>query len=195
MNGHIYIIEFSGNIIKVGFATNPEERLRTHASDGAALGHSIERSWISSRHASADANEQRLIVFCVGRSSRRHRSEYFSGVSFDEVHDFAKGLDFSPPEPDVEYVTRRDRNRAWRQEILAGVDRGMVREVLTVFGAVVVDGSFDIVTREINNVYSAGAILDSDEKNALRWASLADVVSRLARDGHLTIVDVADDAS
>lgn len=62
--GHLYVVEFSTGIIKVGRANKVEQRMKTHGNGAALHLASIARSWVSRRHLNFIENEERLIFSC-----------------------------------------------------------------------------------------------------------------------------------
>lgn len=103
MDALIYAIEFDNGCVKVGFSANPKRRLESHYGAARSFGLKVLRSWVSPEHASTRAleNEKTLIKFCAEYPQSKGLSrEFFSGVGFDAIMDFAKSLTFEPTSDD-----------------------------------------------------------------------------------------------
>ncbi len=85
---HLYLIEFSTGVVKVGRTISPKERLATHTRSARIHGVDVLRSWVSERHHGCVGTERQLIDLC-GRLGARVEAEYFRGVPFDKVQMFA----------------------------------------------------------------------------------------------------------
>jgi hypothetical protein len=91
--GHVYVIQFSTGVVKVGKAVGPTTRLSHHALQAKIHGVSIAASWTSERHSDHSKTERRLIDYCASRGVRiAAGNEYFTGVSFEDARDFAARL-------------------------------------------------------------------------------------------------------
>jgi hypothetical protein len=121
--GHIYIIEFDNQTIKVGKASNPQARVRAHQSNAQPMGRSINRVWVSKVHGNYSANERALIAFGSRASRETIRAEYFVGLPFAQVLRFAKSLQYEVL--DAAAVEARDKaiHDRWAPAIRAGLDR------------------------------------------------------------------------
>ena len=100
LGSYVYVLRFSGEAarrtIKVGVTCNPRSRIRTYRSHLTPFGITIGKRWVSEPHEFAAGNEAKLINFCRERGVRVNGSEYFTGVTFDEVVSFARTLTYFP---------------------------------------------------------------------------------------------------
>lgn len=93
--GHIYVIEFASDVIKVGRSFSPEARLAQHAEMAKILGTGLTRSWVSEKHISCNDTERALIQFGHhhGEAVRPSgRGEYFKGLDFGYAQEYAERL-------------------------------------------------------------------------------------------------------
>jgi hypothetical protein len=59
--GHLYVLEFSDGLIKVGHANDPAKRVISSARDIAGRwGVSLTQRWVSEAHEGSEMNEKRL---------------------------------------------------------------------------------------------------------------------------------------
>jgi prevent-host-death family protein len=100
--GHIYVLELTGGLTKVGYAMIPAQRLGQHARDIRGHGREILRRWVSPKHVEAGLNEEALIASCLRLGGRPHGSggsdkarEWFSGLRFEDVIAAAESLPFT----------------------------------------------------------------------------------------------------
>lgn len=105
-SGHIYVINFSGGIVKVGSTRTPTTRLRQHESDAAAFGRAVVGSWLSERHSGYLASESALIAYATSRAGRRLRREYFQEVDISDLRRMAEALTASNGKLAVTIETR-----------------------------------------------------------------------------------------
>jgi hypothetical protein len=82
--GHLYVVGFSTGAIKVGQTRDPRKRLREHRRDAGAYGVKIVNVWVSEVHVRYLMNETLLIGACR-RMGTPARSEYFTGIEFDDA--------------------------------------------------------------------------------------------------------------
>ena len=92
VSGHIYVIEFSSGIVKPGRTRSWRTRRRDHEASGLVHGVEISREWVSPLHCEYRVNESMLLSFVADRGTRAHGAEYFVGVDFDEIVEFAESL-------------------------------------------------------------------------------------------------------
>ncbi len=90
-HGHIYVIEFSTGVVKVGKTISPQGRLATHSRAARIHGVDILRSWVSVRHPGCGATERQLIWLCRRRGASIE-AEYFQGIPFEDVRAVAQLL-------------------------------------------------------------------------------------------------------
>lgn len=82
--GHLYVIQFGNDVVKIGITSDPPRRLQQHLNDAAAFGTHIAATWIS--HAHADyAKIERFVIGVAAKALRNQqvRREYFRSASFD----------------------------------------------------------------------------------------------------------------
>lgn len=92
--GHLYILRFSTNVIKVGQTLDLQRRVREHRRDAEAFGAVIVDYWFSPAHQNYLENEVELILGCDESATWRSKREYFQGIDIDEVIEFACGLTY-----------------------------------------------------------------------------------------------------
>ena len=88
--GHLYVVEFTSGVIKVGQAVRPQSRLATHAAHARIHGGDIRRTWVSDRHAGYDGTERILIAGCKQVGELAFGREYFRGIEFDWASRYAE---------------------------------------------------------------------------------------------------------
>jgi hypothetical protein len=126
--GYVYVLQFSGDILKVGRSVNPKNRLPQHAQMARSFNQRLLKCWVSPPHPTALKNERSLIKFCaqiMDRTTGLGAGEYFSGDKFEDVVNFAKTLPCAKLTP-TERADRDARDAAlwdglWR--VLIGLDR------------------------------------------------------------------------
>lgn len=96
LGAHVYVIEFSTGVVKVGRSNDPRSRLGKHHADAQLHGHRIVRCWLSALHLNDVENENALIAYGRHCCTSSMRSEYFLGLPFDRVTEFAESLAFNP---------------------------------------------------------------------------------------------------
>lgn len=75
--GHIYVVEFSSGVVKVGRTAKPETRLANHSLFAQVHGGSITQSWVSGLHYCSADSERELIDFCLRFGPPVVGREYF----------------------------------------------------------------------------------------------------------------------
>lgn len=90
--GHIYVVEFTSGVVKVGKAGSPKSRVASHAHHARVHGGDVRGSWISERHHGVSVTERDLIAYCKKRGVLAFGKEYFRGVDFDDVRGYASLL-------------------------------------------------------------------------------------------------------
>lgn len=90
--GHVYVLEFASGSVKVGKTGDPSKRLGTHAKVAAAHGDEIVRRWVSPGFGDFHAAETTLIRFCSERGESAGRAEFFRGVAWSEVVEYAETI-------------------------------------------------------------------------------------------------------
>ena len=87
----LYVSELGG-MIKVGKSLAPNTRLETHRTQARVFGAEAGRSWVSEDEIGTIWNERLLIDWCAANASERGGHEYFHGLDFDAVVEFASAL-------------------------------------------------------------------------------------------------------
>ena len=93
--GYLYAVQFSSNTVKVGRSGQPKDRIAAHARAAEAHAEKITSAWTSRPHMHCDQTERQLIKFCHGHGEAvrpRSRGEYFRGVPFATIQQFAELL-------------------------------------------------------------------------------------------------------
>lgn len=96
----IYVIQFDQGTTKVGCTKEPEVRVRSLMLTAAKFRIGIERHWVSTPHALAFLNEKALIRWCADHAKTTDGAEWFTGLDFETVRDYAAHLvshDGQPP--------------------------------------------------------------------------------------------------
>lgn len=93
--GYLYVIEFDMGLIKVGRTDNPSRRLAQHAANARGFGISVERAWVSGAHDNFATNESDLIAQVAAIASGRNKSEYFTGITYEQATNIAAALPFN----------------------------------------------------------------------------------------------------
>jgi hypothetical protein len=88
--GHVYVIQFSTGVVKVGKAVNPESRIGDHRHNAAVHNISITDGFVSVAHPGHSKTERELIKFCAHHGTRTAAgNEYFTGIDFEAACSFA----------------------------------------------------------------------------------------------------------
>ncbi len=90
--GGLYVIHFSTDIIKVGFSVETSSRVATQISKAWSLGVTTLQSWESEERGNAKQLETKLIYWCERQATELRNREYFKGLEFNSVVDYAKAL-------------------------------------------------------------------------------------------------------
>ncbi len=123
LEGHLYVIEFNSNTVKVGFTTSPVQRINQHRAAAINYRRRARRGALTAPHVEARENEQALIKACREAADlpNDYSGEYFP-ISFED----AVGLIGDMPQ------SRGDR-QAFESEVNAKGQR-LVDAVLSVAG-------------------------------------------------------------
>lgn len=90
--GFVYVIEFSFGTIKVGQTRNARMRMRQHFKDALKFGGGIRNMWVSDSHPEWGENELALIRACAAATDAVGGVEYFPGLDYESVIEFAQQL-------------------------------------------------------------------------------------------------------
>lgn len=83
--GHLYAIEFTSGVIKVGRGANPTKRIAVHAANAAIHGGELRNWFTSRRHRGSTATERHLIEACAANGRLVFGREYFRDLTFEKV--------------------------------------------------------------------------------------------------------------
>lgn len=97
---YLYVCSFSNGHIKVGRSNNPESRISQHVDRVSCLGIKLIDKFIVECVGLSAPSETALINRCVDTAEKRNKSEWFEGLSFDDVCAWA--LDASKHQPKEE---------------------------------------------------------------------------------------------
>ena len=110
----IYVIEFDDMRIKVGRTVKCSQVLKRYQGVAKPWGRLVTRHWTSSEHANYEENERTLKRW-LRSTAMPHTGkdggapgEWFSGISFDDVVQYAESL---PKEPFSLEVFHRDNEQ------------------------------------------------------------------------------------
>lgn len=187
---YIYVLQFASGVVKVGTTRNAAQRLRQHAVSALQHGGEIVAHWVSDPHRDAAANEQALINFCAERAERTtggERGEYFSGLEFAPVVEFAKSLPFEPAKP-VNAEVSDEQKEAFREGFarafgrrFALPPRGQVPQSWTSSAA---DASLDLSMLSLDLPADVADRLDSEDRAQIN-ENLLDVLHAMQEIGAL----------
>ena len=132
--GHLYVLEATGGLVKVGFSIAPRNRRIGHVSDLKKRGLVITREWLSPEHVEAGLNEKALLAFCrhAGGVNCGMGREWFSGVSFDDVVTTAATFDCTPPEAGQVEPRPLHYSLSWRASMAAQVAKAAKAQTMSV---------------------------------------------------------------
>lgn len=94
--GHVYVLGFSDNTVKIGRTTDPKARLLKHRAAGRQDNAEMVQQWISVQHGNSNQTEALLIEFCRKHGQKHRGDEWFSGVPYQKVLTYAKALELAP---------------------------------------------------------------------------------------------------
>jgi DNA-binding XRE family transcriptional regulator len=107
MADYLYVCQFSNGHIKVGRSIEPKSRVATHADRVSCMGIELADHFIVECVGPAAPREAALIRRCVEESETRFRSEWFAGLDFQSVCEWAgeaarlEVTDLTQDEPDT----------------------------------------------------------------------------------------------
>lgn len=83
---HLYVIQFSTGVVKVGKSNNPHARIAQHEISASRFGVSIAHAWHRLCKGDVEASEQMLINWCTATAARVvFGRECFESISIDRV--------------------------------------------------------------------------------------------------------------
>lgn len=83
--GHLYAIEFSSGIVKVGQSRDITRRIATHVAAAAIHDATADRVWISRPVDRLDERERDLLAFCRARWRLANGGEYFRHADLAKI--------------------------------------------------------------------------------------------------------------
>jgi DNA-binding transcriptional regulator YdaS (Cro superfamily) len=85
----LYVCQFSNGHIKVGRSIDPQSRIAQHADRVSCMGVEMVEHFIAECVCPAYEREQALISQCADAASRRFKSEWFDGLDYPTVCEWA----------------------------------------------------------------------------------------------------------
>lgn len=85
----LYVVLFTNGHIKVGRSTDPESRIAAHVDRVACMGVSLDVSYAIECANSSEQRERLLIDRCASVAKERFQSEWFAGLNFTDVCEWA----------------------------------------------------------------------------------------------------------
>jgi DNA-binding XRE family transcriptional regulator len=89
MADYLYVCQFSNGHIKVGRSIEPKARVAAHADRVSCMGIELADHFIVECVGPASPREAALIRRCVEESETRFRNEWFAGLEFQSVCEWA----------------------------------------------------------------------------------------------------------
>lgn len=94
--GHVYVLRFSNNTVKVGRTIDPDERFEHHKTTARKDQSILTDMWVSPQHGNSNQTERKLIEFCQVRGIKHRGNEWFSNVRYDDLVKYAQELELAP---------------------------------------------------------------------------------------------------
>lgn len=94
--GHVYVLRFSDNTVKVGRTIDPDERFEHHKTTARKDQSILTDMWVSPQHGNSNQTERKLIEFCRARGLKHRGNEWFSNVRYDDLVKYAEELELAP---------------------------------------------------------------------------------------------------
>lgn len=86
---HLYVCHFSNGHIKVGRSIEPKSRIAQHADRLACVGIELSEHHIAACYGPSEPREARLIARCAENAETRHQYEWFVGLDYLSVCEWA----------------------------------------------------------------------------------------------------------
>lgn len=86
---YLYVCHFSNGHIKIGRSINPTARIASHTDRVACVGIELIEHRFFECVGYSGAAESRLIAYCAERATKRNKSEWFDGLDFEDVCEWA----------------------------------------------------------------------------------------------------------
>ncbi|MEV8639379.1 hypothetical protein AB0395_47780 [Streptosporangium sp. NPDC051023] len=123
VEAHIYVVEMSNDILKVGYSNHPHQRISKHAQNAGAFGAAITAVWVSPPCCNARAAERAMIEYGHASGTAANNNEYFKGLTFSEMIAFAESLKLEPISEDtIEQVMQQRRDHIMTLRELHGLN-------------------------------------------------------------------------
>lgn len=128
-NGFVYIIEFTGGVVKIGMTTNPVGRITSHAHNARSFGLDVKQVWLSPEHCEYQENERILLASTSLVAEPMHGREFFKGLDSSVVLKLANELSFKPITPEESAARSADADArmsavtAWTRQTVAEIHR------------------------------------------------------------------------
>jgi hypothetical protein len=118
---HLYAVEFTGGLVKVGRAAKPQLRITQHRSRLAVAGIRVTGQHVAACVGNPVKAEAALIERCASASAERRAEEWFVGLMFNDVCawvDESAALNFPLAEVHARSDVRRDGRIYWQHRAL-----------------------------------------------------------------------------
>lgn len=89
MADFLYVCSFSNGHIKVGRSVDPKSRIASHVDRVACMGVDLVEKFIVECVGPSVARELKLIGRCAEAAKSQHQNEWFTGLEFDSVCEWA----------------------------------------------------------------------------------------------------------
>lgn len=89
-SGHLYVLEFSSGVVKVGRSVQPTERIRDHVAAARRFGVTLGRSWTSDAVVDEVVAEALMLAEIARTTGGRKRDEWVNDISFAHAVEVAK---------------------------------------------------------------------------------------------------------
>lgn len=96
MSEYLYVCHFSNGHIKVGRSVDPKSRIASHADRVSCVGIELIEHHIAECVGHSIPAEAALIEKCTELASKRLKNEWFQGLEFTEVCEFANQFANTP---------------------------------------------------------------------------------------------------
>jgi DNA-binding XRE family transcriptional regulator len=87
---YLYVCQFSNGHIKVGRSVDPQSRIASHAERVSCLGVELAEHATYECNGPAGPREAQLIARCVEQADKRFQNEWFTGLDFLAVCEWAR---------------------------------------------------------------------------------------------------------
>jgi prevent-host-death family protein len=195
--GYIYVLELTGGVTKVGYASVPANRLGQLARDLKLDDREITRHWTSPRHIEAGLNEETLIEECerlggVHYGPDRAR-EWFTGLRFEDVVAAANALQFTACGKEEGIPMEEARMKLGDlidHARLAGQSTVITRhgKPAAIIAPMITDDDRDLIAR----ARELAALSGKEIREQARWDDTGMILADFAGRAQLVLVELAD---